>query len=135
MLTSKLILAQSEDEYMSDAQQDFFKNLLLEKMAHITKRMRAGQDSLNIERHADAADTASVEENRSLSLNMAVRDNQEITRIKRALSVLADGDYGYCLESGEEIGIKRLLAVPESLYSVESMRVIEAKLQHQRGAA
>ncbi|EGH25989.1 RNA polymerase-binding protein DksA, partial [Pseudomonas amygdali pv. mori str. 301020] len=44
-------------------------------------------------------------------------------------------DYGFFQETGEAIGIKRLLLVPESLYSVESMRALEAKGMHQRQAA
>ncbi|MBL3828930.1 molecular chaperone DnaK [Pseudomonas syringae pv. theae] len=52
--------------------------------------------------------------------------------VHKALEILALGDYGFCQETGEAIGIKRLLLVPESLYSVESMRALEAKGMHLR---
>lgn len=135
MLTATELLAQPDHEYMSDAQQAFFRDLLVMKLSTVTNRMRESQESLHVERHSDVADIATVEESRTLGLNIAARDKEEVTRIKAALKVLAEGDYGYCLETGEEIGLKRLLAVPESVHSVETMRVIEARRQHQRGAA
>ncbi|RMR22212.1 DnaK suppressor domain-containing protein [Pseudomonas syringae pv. persicae] len=52
---------------------------------------------------------------------------QALSNVLKALEILALGDYGFCQETGEAIGLKRLLPVPESLYSVESMRVLEAK--------
>lgn len=132
MLTEKELLAQPSSEYMSDDQLAFFQSILVNKMKSINERIRDSKSSLQVERNSDVSDTASVEESRTLGLNIAQRDNQELARINKALTMIAEGEYGYCLDSGEEIGLKRLIAVPESLFSVESMRAIEAKQQHQR---
>ncbi|EGH05278.1 molecular chaperone DnaK [Pseudomonas amygdali pv. aesculi] len=60
---------------------------------------------------------------------------QALIHVLKVLEILALGDYGFCQETGEAIGLKRLLLVPESLYSVEWMRVLEAKGMHQRQVA
>ncbi|WP_375233117.1 TraR/DksA family transcriptional regulator, partial [Pseudomonas ficuserectae] len=80
-------------------------------------------------------DFASDEENRAVAASMIERDRQTLSHVLKALEILALGDYGFFQETGEAIGIKRLLLVPESLYSVESMRALEAKGMHQRQAA
>ena len=68
-------------------------------------------------------------------MSFVSRDTAELKRVSLALAAITEDEYGYCQETGVEIGIPRLLAVPESLYSVEAMSVIEAQRQHLRGVA
>lgn len=126
------LLEQSEDAYMNAGQRDFFKARLQHKAAGLRERLRTYQASCEIERHPDAADFASDEEQRAMAVTMIERDKVALGHINQALDALAHGDYGFCLETGEPIGLPRLLLVPESLYSVESMRVREVKGAHQR---
>ncbi|WP_375233625.1 TraR/DksA family transcriptional regulator, partial [Pseudomonas syringae] len=66
--------------------------------------------------HPDEADFAFDEENRAVAASMIDRDRQTLSHVLKALEILVLGDYGFCQETGEVIGIKRLLLVPESLY-------------------
>jgi len=134
-MTEKEILAQGEAEYMNEGQLAFFKRLLEEKRMAVQARMRANQTLLQIERQPDDVDFASTEEARNMALNMVDRDRAEIMRIIRALKMIEDREYGYCAETGDPIGLRRLLAVPESLYCIEAMRVREAKSMHHASAA
>lgn len=134
MLNESELLAQNEDDYMNDAQVAFFKNLLEQKAVALKDRIRANQNACVIERQPDDADFASTEEQRTMAVNMIERDNKELVRVNRALAQIESGEYGYCVDLGEPIGVKRLLLVPESPYSVEAMRIREAKGLHQRVA-
>lgn len=126
------LLAQSENEYMSAAQLGYFKQRLQVQAEELRHRLRSYQASCEIERHPDAGDFASDEELRAMAVTMIERDKLALSRVNQALDAMAHGEYGYCCETGEPIGLPRLLLVPESLYSVESMRVREAKGAHQR---
>jgi DnaK suppressor protein len=65
-------------------------------------------------------------------VNMIERDKRALSNVRLALEAIVLGDYGFCRETGEPIGLPRLMLVPESLYSVESMRVQETKNAHLR---
>nr|WP_246336089.1 TraR/DksA family transcriptional regulator [Azomonas macrocytogenes] len=116
---------------MNAEQQAFFKKLLEEKTRRVQQRLVENQEACRIERQPDDTDFATTEEQRSMALSMIDRDRVELKRINNALEIIESGDYGFCLETGDPIGIKRLLLVPESLYSVETMRIREAKDAHQ----
>lgn len=134
-MTVTELLAQGDAEYMSVAQLAFFKSLLEEKRVAVQERVRANQGVCRIERQPDEVDFASTEEQRNMALNMIERDREELKRITLAIEMIEAGEYGYCLETGDPIGLKRLLAVPESLYSIETMRIREAKLAHHTKVA
>lgn len=134
MLTEKQLLAMPAEDYMNEAQVAFFKALLEEKARQIIARLDGEGETLLLQRQADAADSASSEEAMTLKLSMDQKDRASLLQVNRALNLIETGDYGYCLETGEEIGLKRLLLLPESVYTVETMRVIEAKSSHQRAA-
>lgn len=132
MLTDIELLSQSEDDYMCSAQLDFFKARLQTKVEDLRGRLTSNRLGCGIERHADVADFASDEEQRSFALQMIERDKIALNQVLNAIELIRLGDYGYCKETGEPIGLHRLLLVPESIYSVESMRVAEAAGRHQR---
>ena len=133
-MTEEQLLAQSADEYMNESQLSFFKTLLTERIHVIRDRIAENQSSCKIERHSDDADNASTEEDRAKALRLIDMDNTALIRARKALDAIEDGAYGFCADSGEQIGLKRLLVVPESLLSVDAMQAREAKDRHQRAA-
>ncbi|RMS28743.1 TraR/DksA family transcriptional regulator [Pseudomonas ficuserectae] len=135
LMSVEQLLGQAEVAYMGVDQLAFFKDRLEVKAAELRDRLLSYQTSCEIERHSDEADFASDEENRAVAASMIERDRQTLRHVLKALEILALGAYGFCQETGEAIGLKRLLLVPESLYSIESMRVLEAKGMHQRQVA
>ena len=131
MITSDDLLAQPDDDYMNDQQLAFFRDRLSSKAQDLRDRLNAHHHDVEIERHPDEADFASDEEERAVAVKIIERDRVTLGQVSHALELIRQGDYGFCRETGEPIGIQRLLLVPESVYCVESMRVIEAKGRHQ----
>ena len=131
MITSDDLLAQPDDDYMNDQQLAFFRDRLSSKAQDLRDRLNAPHHDVEIERHPDEADFASDEEERAVAVKIIERDRVTLGQVSHALELIRQGDYGFCRETGEPIGIQRLLLVPESVYCVESMRVIEAKGRHQ----
>ncbi|MEQ9510956.1 MAG: TraR/DksA C4-type zinc finger protein, partial [Alloalcanivorax xenomutans] len=100
-------------DYMNRRQQMFFQQRLLAMREKIevdlaTYRLALQSD----ERQPDDFDLASAEEDRRYLLRTIERNIGLLKKVDGALRRLATGDYGYCLESGEPIGIERLLARP-----------------------
>lgn len=133
-MTEEQLLAQSADEYMNAGQLDYFKRLLLEKASSVRERIAANQSLCKIERHSDASDSASTEEDRAKALRLIDMDNQTLQKIGLALAAIAEDSYGWCADTGEPITLKRLLLIPESLLSVDAMQAREARNKHQRAA-
>lgn len=133
-MTEEQLLAQGAEDYMNAGQLAFFKQLLEGKADAIRERIREQQALCQIERHPDATDAASIEEDRSKALRLIDMDNTTLTKIKAALNAITEGEYGYCQDTGEPITIKRLLLIPESLLSVDAMQARELRSRHQRAA-
>jgi len=68
----------------------------------------------------DPADRASIEEEHSLELRTRDRERKLLKKIKEAILRIDKKEYGYCLETGEEIGLERLLARPTATLSLEA---------------
>lgn len=109
-------------DYMSPTQLEFFGQILREErdallasahetMAHMHK------DSSAI---ADPSDRATQEEESSLELQVRDRERKYLHTIDEALVRIGDGRYGWCEETGEAIGIQRLLARPTASYSLDA---------------
>jgi len=113
----------SEDEpFMSDKQRLYFRQKLLawkEEIIRQTKETLAGLHEESIQ-HADLADRATSETDRALELRARDRQRKLIAKIDAALARIEDGSYGYCEETGEPIGLKRLDARPIATLSVEA---------------
>jgi DnaK suppressor protein len=129
MLTVTELMAQPKNDYMNDGQVAFFKDRLARKAQDLRDDLNAHRQDVEIERHSDEADFASDEEERAVAVKMIERDRVTLGQMSHALDLIRQGDYGFCIETGEPVGLQRLLLVPESVYCVESMRVIEAKKQ------
>lgn len=113
----------SEDEpFMNERHRAYFRQKLLnwkEEIIRQTKETLAGlhEDSTQ---HADLADRATSETDRALELRARDRQRKLISKIDAALARIEDGTYGYCEETGEPIGLKRLDARPIATLSVEA---------------
>jgi DnaK suppressor protein len=119
----------SEDEpFMSDLQLAYFRHKLLRWRSDLLRE--AGETLSSLGQggiaEADLTDRASVETDRALELRTRDRARKLITKIDQALDRIENGTYGYCEETGEPIGLKRLEARPIATLS------IEAQERHER---
>lgn len=120
-LTQQALLAMPEDDYMNDAQLAFFRHLLDGMKADI---LQHGDETVQHLREAeslpDPADQATVEEEHALDLRARDRERKLLKKITDALARVDDGSYGFCDETGEPIGLRRLLARPTANLTVEA---------------
>ena len=118
----------SEDEpFMNERQLAYFKDKLLDWKSEILKSSRETLDNLQHSgHHPDLTDRASSETDRALELRARDRQRKLISKIDEALLRIQDGSYGYCVDTGEPISLKRLEARPV----VE--RSLEAQERHER---
>ncbi|AGI22109.1 RNA polymerase-binding protein DksA [Pseudomonas sp. MT3] len=134
-MTEQELLAQPGDAYMSEAQQGYFRELLLhqrgELQARIDEEFRALQDG---ERASDDADIASREEERQWQLRRLEREKKLLDKIDQALERLVRGDYGWCEETAEPIGLRRLLLRPTASLCIEAKERQERRELHVREA-
>tara|TARA_B100000900_G_scaffold256948_1_gene218968 strand:- start:613 stop:1044 length:432 start_codon:yes stop_codon:yes gene_type:complete len=110
------------EDYMSQGQTEHFKNILFSwkklLMSEAEKTMdHMKQDSSKL---SDPNDAATQEEEFRLELRTRDRERKLISKIDQALHRIDDGSYGYCEDTGEPIGIKRLEARPIATLSIEA---------------
>ncbi|MCS6787477.1 MAG: RNA polymerase-binding protein DksA [Thiobacillaceae bacterium] len=127
LLTDEDILRMPESDYMNEVQLQYFKRKLLAMRAEILNNAReTGEHLKENEVFADPNDRATVEEENLLEQRVRDRERKLLKKIEQALARIDSGEYGYCLETGEPIGIARLLARPTAELS------IEAQEKHER---
>jgi len=118
-----------EDEpFMNERQQEYFRAKLLGWREEILRETRDTLQHLADEsqNHPDLTDRASSETDRTIELRARDRQRKLIAKIDSALQRIKDGTYGYCEETGEPIGLKRLDARPIATLS------LEAQERHER---
>lgn len=110
------------EQYMSREQLDHFRTILeswkRDLMVEVDRTVSHMKDEAA--NFPDPNDRATQEEEFSLELRTRDRERKLIRKIEEALARIEDGSYGYCLETGEEIGIKRLEARPVATLSLEA---------------
>jgi DnaK suppressor protein len=128
-LSDAEILAMSEDVYMNDKQLDFFrarlqqqKDDLLSSAGETTEHLR--EDTSIV---PDPVDRATIEEEHALELRTRDRERKLLKKIAQSLARLDTGEYGYCDETGEPIGLQRLMARPTASLSLEAQQRRELK--------
>lgn len=127
-LTEQELLAMSDKDYMNDKQLEFFRNRLTEMEAEL--RHNAGQTTENLRESAvvpDPADRATIEEEHALELRTRDRERKLLKKVQAAIKRIDEGEYGYCEETGEPIGVRRLLARPTATLSLEAQERREIK--------
>lgn len=128
-LTEDELLAMPESEYMNDKQLEFFrhklqtlKDDLLSNAGETTEHLR--EDTSIV---PDPADRATIEEEHALELRTRDRERKLLKKISQSLGRIDAGDYGFCDETGEPIGLGRLIARPTATLSLEAQQRRELK--------
>jgi DnaK suppressor protein len=128
------MLAAPADEYMSARQLAFFRDLLIrERDALLDSAHRTTLHLQEYETTPDPSDRASLEEDHTLELRVRDRERKMLHKIDEALARIDNGTFGWCEESGEPIGIARLLARPTATYSLEAQQYHEARRKMRGG--
>ncbi len=120
-ITDEDMLNAPERDYMNEAQLDFFKQRLLELRTQLlTNADDTGQHLRENEVTTDPSDRATLEEEYTLELRTRDRERKLLKKVEKSLKMIDDGTYGYCEETGEPIGVPRLLARPTATLSLEA---------------
>jgi DnaK suppressor protein len=119
---SKIYRPTEKEPFMNERQKDYFRQKLAIWREDILKEAKDTLQHLQDENqnHPDLADRASSETDRAIELRARDRQRKLINKIDAALHRIDDGTYGFCEETGEPIGIKRLEARPIATLSVEA---------------
>jgi DnaK suppressor protein len=122
---------QKRQPYMNAEQIAWFTRKLLtlkeETQAHILSSQKALKKRPELN---DEADQAQHEEESDIALHLAERETKLLTKIHAALERIRTGEFGYCLETGEPIGIPRLLLRPTAEYCAEVKTKMEVREKH-----
>lgn len=121
LLTEKELLAMPETDYMNAAQLAFFRNRL--KLLEQDILNNAGTTTENLRETQfvpDPADRATIEEEHALELRTRDRERKLLKKVQQSITRIDSGEYGWCDETGEPIGLPRLLARPTATLSLEA---------------
>ena len=128
-LSDAEVMAMPDTEYMNDKQMAFFrlkltqlKTEILNSAGETTEHLR--EDTVIV---PDPADRATIEEEHALELRTRDRERKLLKKIEQSIARIDAGDYGYCDETGEPIGVGRLLARPTATLSLEAQQRRELK--------
>lgn len=128
-LTDEEVKAMPDDAYMNEKQLAFFKHklTLLKQNIHnnageTTEHLR--EDSVIV---PDPTDRATIEEEHALELRKRDRERKLLAKIEQSLASIESGEYGFCLETNEPIGVGRLIARPTANLSLEAQQRRELK--------
>ncbi len=128
-LTDAEVVAMPDSEYMNDKQMAFFRLKLQQLKAGILEN--AGETTEHLREDTvvvpDPADRATIEEEHALELRTRDRERKLLKKIEQSIARIDAGDYGYCDETGEPIGVGRLLARPTATLSLEAQQRRELK--------
>ena len=115
------------EEYMNPRQLHYFKNLLLQRRRELIEEVQVFKTDLknNLFKAPDPVDLGAAHADILLDFQSHERNGGAIEKIDRALGKIADGEYGYCELTGEDIGLKRLTAKPTATLSIEAQEMIE----------
>jgi len=126
--TEAELLKMPKSEYMNALQLKFFRAKLLELQAQLHENAGATTEHLRELSFApDPADRATLEEEHALELRTRDRERKLLKKIESTLARIEDGTYGYCEETGEPIGLPRLIARPTANMTIEAQERREMK--------
>ena len=128
VLTAEEILKMPDDDYMNAQQLEFFRR----RLTDLEKDLRANADQTTVNLREttvvpDPADRATIEEEHALELRTRDRERKLLKKVQAAIKRIDDGDYGYCEETGDPIGVARLMARPTATLSLEAQQRRELK--------
>lgn len=128
VLTAEEILKMPDDDYMNAQQLEFFRR----RLTDLEKELRANADQTTVNLREttvvpDPADRATIEEEHALELRTRDRERKLLKKVQATIKRIDDGDYGYCEETGDPIGVARLMARPTATLSLEAQQRRELK--------
>jgi DnaK suppressor protein len=128
-LSDEELMAMPDSEYMNEVQMAAFRNKLVILKRDILNN--AGETTEHLREDTsvvpDPADRATIEEEHALELRTRDRERKLLKKIEQSIARIDAGDYGYCDETGEPIGVGRLLARPTATLSLEAQQRRELK--------
>jgi DnaK suppressor protein len=128
ILTEEEIRAMGDDDYMNPAQLAFFKAKLQQLERDLLKN--AGETTEHLRETVlvpDPADRATIEEEHALELRTRDRERKLLKKVQQSIASIDAGEYGWCEETGEPIGVPRLIARPTATLSLEAQQRRELK--------
>jgi DnaK suppressor protein len=121
VLAEEDLLKAPEKDYMNEEQLAFFRRLLVDIRDQILRNAdNTGEHLRENEVTTDPSDRATLEEEYTLELRTRDRERKLLKKVEKSIKLIDDGGYGYCEETGEPIGIPRLLARPTATLSLEA---------------
>jgi DnaK suppressor protein len=128
VLSESELLRAPASQYMGAEQLAFFRQRLLDMQKDLLEKADLTSEHLREhELEADPTDQATIEEEYALELRARERERKLLKKIDEALRRIDEGSYGYCEETGEPIGIPRLLARPTATLTIEAQSRREQK--------
>ncbi len=122
------LLKMADSDYMNEQQLAFFKHRLQQMERELLQNADETTEHLRETVIVpDPADRATIEEEHALELRTRDRERKLLKKVQQALTRIDSGDYGYCEETGDPIGIPRLLARPTATLSLEAQQRREMK--------
>jgi DnaK suppressor protein len=128
LISEAQLLKMSDKEYMNAAQLAFFKARLQQLEKELLRN--AGETTEHLRETVlvpDPADRATIEEEHALELRTRDRERKLLKKVQQSIASIDAGDYGWCEETGEPIGVPRLLARPTATLSLEAQQRRELK--------
>lgn len=130
LLSENDLKAASDSDYMNEAQLAFFKAYLIELHDNTRSHIRDAKEQMrNRPDLSDPSDRATWEEQCAILMRIVDREQKLLPKIQQALERIRLGEYGYCEETGEPIGIPRLLARPTTEYCAD-VKVCQELQEH-----
>jgi DnaK suppressor protein len=132
-LSDAEVLAMPESEYMGEKQLVFFRHKLSTERAKLLSNASETTEHLREDTSIvpDPADRATIEEEHALELRTRDRERKLLKKIEQSIRRIDEGDYGYCDETGEPIGLGRLIARPTATLSLEAQQRRELRQKMQ----
>jgi DnaK suppressor protein len=128
MPTESELLRMPMRDYMNDVQLAYFKAKLVDIKRELMDNAGETSDHLRETPSVpDPADRATIEEEHALELRTRDRERKLMKKVEQSLMRIESGEYGYCDETGDPIGLKRLLARPTANLSIEAQQRRELK--------
>ncbi|HEY1057139.1 RNA polymerase-binding protein DksA [Limnobacter humi] len=128
IISEKELLAMPEKDYMNEVQLAFFRQRLQDMEKELLAN--AGETTEHLRETVvvpDPADRATIEEEHALELRTRDRERKLLKKVQQSLQKIDSGDYGWCEETGDPIGVARLLARPTATLSLEAQQRRELK--------
>lgn len=129
-MDEQALLNAKDEDYMNNAQLTFFDDRLQQLKRDTLREIESLKSEIALSRVSDVNDRATLEEEAAIAIRIADRKRKLLPKIDAARLRIRQGDYGFCLQSGEPIGIARLLIRPTAEYCADVKTINEKRETH-----